>query len=151
MKTTAACEINLDHHRFVDEYLSQLTLPEIPLTVPTLGETILINSPSIDDKRAVVMEIERPGKAFHLRRVDDTPLQVMQADNRRENYAMELFGEPVDNLTYIRINARLWRVDVDPGRVNDNDMLREFTAILSSFALSKQLRIRAAASEASTG
>lgn len=142
MKTTTSYELSFHHAPYIQKNLAELSLPLIPLTVPTREENILINNNKLSEPRRIVVETERPGRDFVVRRDDDCPLQVVQADDRRDTYGQELFRDPLDYLVLSSSEKFVWHINTPENNITDGKMLAEFVGILSNFALSKQLRLK---------
>ncbi|USN96305.1 MAG: hypothetical protein H6797_04495 [Candidatus Nomurabacteria bacterium] len=142
MKNAASYELSVHSFTHIHKNLAELSLATIPLSVPTRDENLLINSGEIYNPRRIVVETERAGRDFVVRREDSQPIQVVEADDRRETCGQELFYEPLDYLTLSSNEKFVWHVNTTEGNVRDTDMLREFVGILSTFALTKQLRIK---------
>lgn len=121
--------------------LKRLHLPEIPLTVPTYDDAIMINSPMLNDPRPLIVEVNRPGCELTIARADGYLLQVMEADDRKANYSEMLFREPIQQLGLRCLDRCTWLADVDERNINDLGMMREFVSILSNFAAGKQHRL----------
>ena len=142
MKRATSYELSVHNFTYIHKNLAELDTPEIPLTVPTWDEKLLINSAKLCEPRSIVVEVERPGRDFVVQRKDKQPLQVLQADSRRDMFARELFYDPLDYLALSSNEKFVWHVNTNEENIRDADMLREFVGILSTFALSKQLRLR---------
>lgn len=143
MKTPASYELSVHHFPYIHQNLAELSLSQIPLTVPTRDENVLINSDKIYEPRRLVVETVHPGKNFVIRRDDERSLQVIEADNRRDTYGQELFHDPLEYLVLSCDETYSWRINTSEANIVDTYMLREFVGILSTFALSKQLKLQA--------
>ena len=131
---------------YIPENLTNLVRPEIPLTIPTLHDNILINSPALHEPRQLHIQTIKPGSQFEITRPDGMPLQVTEADERKDNFGHELLSEPVRRLGLTCLNKFTWQIDVDESDVTINDtyMMREFIGILSGYAWSKQRKLEIA-------
>lgn len=141
MKKTADYELSFHSSLYIHDNLSSLYLAEIPLSVPTTNGAIMINSPELHDPRRIVIESRADSGDLLIARVDGSPLQVIQADNRRDTYGDTLFAEPIYQLGVKCVDRLLWLADIDAENVNDNEMMHEFIGILSTFAAIKQAKL----------
>lgn len=141
MKTAPGYELSLHNHVYIQKNLSQLHLPVIPLTVPTSEEKILINSAELCLPRSIVVETEDASSVLTVKRNDEYPIQVNQADERRDTYSQDLFHDPLDYLVLSSTEKFTWHVNTTQDNIKDTEMLREFIGILSTFALGKQLKL----------
>ncbi|MCA9334899.1 hypothetical protein KC953_02025 [Candidatus Saccharibacteria bacterium] len=142
MKSRQACELSLHNFGYIEKNLTQLDIPLIPLTVPTLDDNILINCEKLSEPRAIVVEVDALCRSILVRRRDENAMQVMQADRRRDTYAHLLFRDPLEHIMLSKVENYTWLVNTHDDNVNDKYMLREFVGILSTFALSKQVKIK---------
>jgi hypothetical protein len=138
-------ELELHHAQYIEERMSVLHQPSISLSVPSIGEVLLVNAPKMPESRPIVIEVEEPGRRLTIHRTDrniydrsNMPMQIEQADKNQSNYAQYLFATAVSSLTYTRTGHFTWDVNVDRKNINDTHMFREFTGILTSFAWMRQ-------------
>jgi len=141
MKSPATYELSLHHFPYIQKNLAELSLRQIPLTVPTCSESLLINSDKRYDPRRIVVDTKRSGRDFIVRREDGFPIQVVEANSRRDTYGQELFYAPLDYLALSNSEEFVWHVNTTDSNITDTHMLTEFVGILSTFALSKQLKL----------
>ena len=125
--------------------MSALHEASIPLTVPSIDETLLINAAITPEARPIIVKVEEPGKRLTIHRTDVNiydrtimPMQIMEADGRKQNFGHELFAAAVASLTYTRTGNFTWDVNVDEENINDTHMFRDFTGILMNFAWMRQ-------------
>ena len=142
MKKAANYELSFHSSMYIHINLSTLHLPEVPLTIPTLNDAILINSPELHEPKRLLVESVKPGSELVISRPDGIPLQVVEADDRRETYAHDLFHDPIPQLGLRCLDLCTWAADVDEVNVKDAGMFREFVGILSVFATNKQVRLK---------
>lgn len=142
MRQSSSYELSLHHLGYAQKNLAELCLPAMSLRVPTTNDNILINSENLSEPKPIVIETLRPGAEFVVRRHDQTPIQVVQADDRRETFGQELFHDPLEYLTLSSNEKFVWHINTDQSNVRDPEMLREFVGILSTFALGKQLKLK---------
>lgn len=141
MKKTADYELSFHSSTYIHNNLSGLYLADIPLSVPTTAGAILINSPELLDLRRIVVGYQPDTDSLTIARVDELPLQVVQADDRRDTYGNTLFAEPIRQLGIMCVDHYLWLADVDADNVQDNHLMHEFIGILSTFASMKQAKL----------
>ena len=148
MKTKTGYELELHHAQHIEEQMRSLHKTSIPLSVPSIGETLLINASKMPESRPIVLEIENPAERMTIYRTDmniDTrmnmPLQIQEADPRNAKFGHELFATAVESITYARTGDFAWNVDVDEENINDTQMFREFTGILTRFAQLRQEKL----------
>mgnify|MGYP000930861776 CR=1 FL=1 len=141
MKTTAGSELSFHSTTYIHDNLSGLYLADIPLSVPTRNGSVLINSPELSDPQQILVQTKEFGADFVIARVDGSPLQVVEADDRRPTYGQELFVRPVPRLGLRCVDRYVWLTNVDTDAVNDMTMMHEFVGILSTFAGIKQAKL----------
>lgn len=141
MEKTAGSELSFHSSTYIHDNLSGLYVAQIPLSVPTRDGSILINSPELHDPQRILVETREIGAAFTISRVDESPLQVVEADNRRPTYGNELFVRPVSKLGLRCIDRYTWLTDVDTDDITDMAMMHEFVGIVSTFAGIKQTKL----------
>lgn len=142
MKSLESHELSLHSFGYIEKNLTQLHVPKIPLTVPTMNENILINSSELHNPRAIVVETDALCRSVLVRRNDKREIQVMQADESRDTYASTLFRHPLEYMVLSQSAKFTWLINTAEDNVNDVAMLREFVGILSTFALGKQTKMK---------
>lgn len=141
MEKTAGSELSFHSSTYIHDNLSGLYIAHIPLSVPTKDGSILINSPELSDPQQIAVQTNHIGTDFVIRRTDGSPLQVVEADDRRPTFGNELFVRPIEALGLRCVDRYVWLTDVDTDAVNDMTMMHEFIGILSTFAGIKQAKL----------
>lgn len=147
MKPRNKTEIELHNFTHIEKNLSHLTMDSLGLTVPLLGDAVLINSPTINVKGTLMVYSNKPGREFTIHRSDssDRPqplLQVVEGDDLSPRYGDAIFYNSVSELNISKREPYLWEVNVPKQNIKDAYMLRDFIGILSVFALTKQSKLR---------
>jgi hypothetical protein len=145
METAAVYELELHHAQHIEARMSALHQSVIPMSVPSIGETMLINAANFTESRPVNIEVEDSGNRITIYRRDmniydraNMPMQIAEADPRNCKFGHELFKVAVNSLTYTRTGNFTWNVDIDEQDINDIHMFREFTGIFTNFAWMRQ-------------
>lgn len=148
MKARSRTEIELHSFTHIEKNLSNLTIDSLSLTVPIMGDAVLINSPTIDKRGTLTVLSNNPGNNFTIYRSSDSSekhypsLQVVEGDDLSPRYGYEIFYSPVSELNISKREPFLWEVNVPEENIKDPYMLRDFIGILSVFALTKQSKLR---------
>lgn len=133
----------MNHHNLLDvaainRDLDRLTMHDIAMTVPTLEDTVLINSyDENDDTTTLIADVVQPEGAISFYRQDERPLQIQDLDPGVSMDARFAFTEPVHRLDLIK-EGRLWVANLDPALIGNRASIMGFVTIASHFAAHKQ-------------
>lgn len=133
----------MNHHDNLDvavfnRDLDRLTDHNLTMTVPTLDETLLINSYEDNDgTTTLIADVVKHDGAISFYRQDEMPLQVQDFDPSVSAHARMAFTEPIHRLDMIK-EGKMWVANLDPSRINNRVSVMGFITIASHFAAHKQ-------------
>lgn len=133
----------MNHHDNLDvavfnRDLDRLTDHNLTMTVPTLDETLLINSYEDNDgTTTLIADVVKHDGAISFYRQDEMPLQVQDFDPSVSAQARMAFTEPIHRLDMIK-EGKMWVANLDPSRINNRVSVMGFITIASHFAAHKQ-------------
>ncbi len=133
----------MNHHDNLDvavfnRDLDRLTDHNLTMTVPTLDETLLINSYEDNDgTTTLIADVVKHDGAISFYRQDEMPLQVQDFDPSVSAHARMAFTEPIHRLDMIK-EGKMWVANLDPSHINNRVSVMGFITIASHFAAHKQ-------------
>ena len=133
----------MNHHDNLDvavfnRDLDRLTDHNLTMTVPTLDETLLINSYEDNDgTTTLIADVVKHDGAISFYRQDEMPLQVQDFDPSVSAQARMAFTEPIHRLDMIK-EGKMWVANLDPTHINNRVSVMGFITIASHFAAHKQ-------------
>lgn len=133
----------MNHHNMLDvavtnRDLDRLTAHDIAMTVPTLEDTLLINSYEDNDgTTTLIADVVRPDGAISFYRQDEALLQVQNFDPAVSIDTKLAFTEPIHRFDLIK-EGGLWVANLDPALIGDRTSIIGFITIASHFAAHKQ-------------
>ena len=139
MKNTTGHDLLVPN--YVYENYSQLHLPSIPLTVPTIDGVMMLNgSVPNNGLTQITVNVEKPGESIVISRPDG-PMQAMEADSRHQNFGRNLFETAIDSLAITICESCILEVDMNEQNIQHQHMFDSFVGLVSYFAVLKQNKL----------